>query len=99
IWTSTFSRAAHSSISALLVAFAPGTKWSQMASDSLPAAYEPRTYGIATRVVEAAVVTRKRRRVSLRVGMTCTPSGNRAQSAICYLVIDASAESERIQRR
>src|SRR5258708_32111681 len=92
IWTSTFSRAAHSSISALLVALAPGTQWSQMASDNLPAAYEPRTYGVATRVVEAAVVTRKRRRVSLRVSMACTPSGNEAQTRHWYWVIVATVE-------
>src|SRR5262249_12377404 len=49
---------------------APGTQWSHNPSDSLPAACEPLTCGIATSVEAAAVVARKRRReiVLLRMG-------------------------------
>src|SRR5260370_14799066 len=53
---------------------APGTQWSHKPSDSLPAAWEPRTYGMATRAEAAAVVARKRRRETLLVRMG-SPSG------------------------
>src|SRR5712692_10850855 len=53
---------------------APGTQWSHKPSDSLPAAWEPRTCGMATRAEAAAVVARKRRREILLVRMG-SPSG------------------------
>src|SRR5713101_5770129 len=55
---------------------APGTQWSHKPSDSLPAAWEPRTCGIATRAEAAAVVARKRRREILLVRMG-SPSGSK----------------------
>src|SRR5438105_15481860 len=45
---------------------APGTQWSHRPTESLPAACEPRTCGMARNAEAAAVVARKRRRVTLR---------------------------------
>src|SRR5580698_1168645 len=63
IWTSTFSLAPHSLISASVVSLALGTQWSQKPTDSLPAAYAPRTNGAAT--PSAAPPTTRPRRDSL----------------------------------
>src|SRR5262249_42918281 len=60
---SPFSLAAHSSHWVLEALLAPGTQWSQKPIESLPAAWAPRTYGIAMTAVEAAA--KKRRRVIL----------------------------------
>src|SRR5260370_41316260 len=57
-----------------MAVLAPGTQWSQKPTERLPAAWAPRTCGIASRAAEAAVVARRRRRVSLRVRMGF-PSG------------------------
>src|SRR5882757_2519268 len=66
IVTSTFSFSAHSftAFSVALLAF--GTQWSQKPTESLPAAWAPRTKGAATIAVDrAAVLATKRRRLTL----------------------------------
>src|SRR6185369_12049230 len=60
IWTSTFSFSAHSLMSALVASLALGTQWSQKPTDSLPAAYAPRTNGAATRPRAAPAATTRR---------------------------------------
>src|SRR6516162_47913 len=70
---STFSLAAHSSHRVLEALFAPGTQWSQKPIESLPAAWAPRTYGIAMTTVEVAA--RKRRRVILLLSMMQSSHG------------------------
>src|SRR5215467_8941346 len=70
---STFSLAAHSSHRVLEALLAPGTQWSQKPIESLPAAWAPRTYGIAMTAVEAAA--KKRRRVILLLSMMQSSQG------------------------
>src|SRR6516225_3065796 len=67
IETSTFSLAPHSSHKVWDALLAPGTQWSQNPIESLPAAWAPRTYGMAMTAVEVAA--RKRRRVILLLSM------------------------------
>jgi hypothetical protein len=63
---STFSLFAHSWQSAVSVLFAPGTQWSQNATDRLPAACEVRIYGKPIAAADAAaVLAMKRRRVKV----------------------------------
>src|ERR1700681_3505952 len=64
IWRSTFSLPAHSLHSLVITSLAPGTQWSQKATPSWPAAWAPRTKGVAARAVAAiAAVPSTRRRV------------------------------------
>src|ERR1051326_2948193 len=85
---STFSLAAHAWQISSMALLAPGTQWSHRPSDSLPAAWAPRTCGIASMAEAAAVVARNRRRESLllrmsllRVGVrpSCCGSASRAR--------------------
>src|SRR5262245_60509997 len=68
-WTSTFSLAAHSSIAVLVALLAVGTQWSHRASESLPAAWAPRTKGAATKADAATLPATKRRRVVLEASI------------------------------
>src|SRR5262245_49012182 len=71
IWTSTFSLAAHSSVSVCVILLAPGTQWSQNPIEILPAALAVRTNGAAIMVADAAAVVAMKR---LRVILFCVIS-------------------------
>src|SRR5262245_28232616 len=59
---STFSFAAHSSMSALEATLALGTQWSHKPIDSLPAACAVLTKGVVMTVADAAAVVETKRR-------------------------------------
>ena len=75
IFTSTFSLSAQARTMSSVALLAPGTQWSQKPIDRLPAAFASRTNGAATNVDAAAVVCRKRRRVTLSFAMDFPPVG------------------------
>src|SRR4029434_10891351 len=92
-WTSAFSLAAHSSTSALTVMLDCGTKWSQSATESFPAAWAPRTNGIDRAAPLTAVAASNRRRVKWIVAIVppyaqlriTTLSRDAAQVSISHL--------------
>src|SRR5260221_13816461 len=65
ICRSTFSFSAQTLAMASMPLLAPGTQWSQNPTDSLPAAYAPRTNGAATRADERAAFLETKQRLQI----------------------------------
>src|SRR5438477_4231577 len=77
IVTSTFSFSAHALTAFSVALFAVGTQWSQKPTESLPAAWAPRTKGAAIMAVDkAAVLATKPRRLTLREAICCLLCGD-----------------------